>query len=67
MRTFFACLLCTVVVSSAAAETLDVVTTSSSGAMLVRTIAGAHGNVTVLGPPDRDLHFFKPRRASCAP
>lgn len=61
MRTFFACLLCTVVVSSAAAETLDVVTTSSSGAMLVRTIAGAHGNVTVLGPPDRDLHYLQAR------
>lgn len=43
------------------AEIIDVVTTSSSGALLARTVAGAHANITVLGPPDRDLHYLQVR------
>jgi zinc/manganese transport system substrate-binding protein len=45
----------------ASARKLDVVTTSSTGAMLVREVAGAHARVTVLGPPDRDLHYLQAR------
>jgi zinc/manganese transport system substrate-binding protein len=59
-------LLLTIIVSILFAEpllarTLDVVTTSSTGGMLVREIAGGHAKVTVLGPPDRDLHFLQAR------
>ncbi len=45
----------------AVAKTLDVVTTSSTGGLLVREVAGGHANVTVLGPPDRDLHYLQAR------
>lgn len=48
-------------ISTASGLTLDVVTTSSSGALLVREIAGDHARVTVLGPPDRDLHYLQAR------
>ena len=44
-----------------AAKTLDVVTTSSTGALLVREVAGGHANVTVLAPPDRDMHYLQVR------
>ena len=45
----------------ASARKLDVVTTSSTGAMLVREVAGSHVRITVLGPPDRDLHYLQAR------
>ena len=35
--------------------------TSSSGGLLVRQVAGGHASVTVLGPPDRDLHYLQAR------
>jgi zinc/manganese transport system substrate-binding protein len=40
---------------------LNVVATSSSTAALVREIAGDHAKVTVLVPPDRDLHYVQAR------
>jgi zinc/manganese transport system substrate-binding protein len=45
----------------ALARKLDVVATSSTGAMLVREIAGGHVRITLLGPPDRDLHYLQAR------
>jgi zinc/manganese transport system substrate-binding protein len=40
---------------------LNVVATSSSTAALVREVAGEHAKVTVLVPPDRDLHYVQAR------
>lgn len=40
---------------------LDVVTTSTSTGALVREVAGDHAKVTVLAPPDRDLHYLQAR------
>ena len=40
---------------------LDVVATSSSTGMLVREVAGDHANLTILAPPDRDLHRLQAR------
>jgi zinc/manganese transport system substrate-binding protein len=40
---------------------IDVVATSTSTAALVREIAGEHARVTVLAPPDRDLHYLQVR------
>jgi len=55
-------LIVTAVMSAAAfGRTLDVVATSSSGGMLVRAVAGGHARITVLGPPDRDLHYLQAR------
>lgn len=45
----------------AAQAALDVVTTSSSTGALVREVAGDHAEVTVLAPPDRDLHHLQAR------
>jgi zinc/manganese transport system substrate-binding protein len=61
MRLILTVLLSVVFAAPAIAKTLDVVTTSSSGALLVREVAGGHANVTVLGPPDRDLHYLQAR------
>jgi zinc/manganese transport system substrate-binding protein len=61
MRIVFTILLSVVLATPVLAKTLDVVTTSSTGALLVREVAGAHANVTVLGPPDRDLHYLQAR------
>jgi zinc/manganese transport system substrate-binding protein len=47
--------------SPVAARTLEVVTTSSSGAVLVHEVAGSHARIKVLGPPDRDLHYLQVR------
>jgi zinc/manganese transport system substrate-binding protein len=47
--------------ADAGARKLDVVATSSTGAMLVREVTGGHARVTVLGPPDRDLHYLQAR------
>ncbi len=43
------------------ARKLDVVATSATGAMLVREVAGGHVRISVLGPPDRDLHYLQAR------
>ncbi len=40
---------------------IDVVATSSTGAMLVREIAHEHATVEILAPPDRDLHYLQAR------
>lgn len=45
----------------AAQAALDVVATSSSTAALVREVAGEHADVTVLAPPDRDIHHLQAR------
>ena len=47
--------------ADAHARKLDVVATSSTGAMLVREVAGGHVRITLLGPPDRDLHYLQAR------
>jgi zinc/manganese transport system substrate-binding protein len=46
---------------TAVAAPLEVVATSSSGGLLAREIAGGHARITVLGPPDRDLHYLQAR------
>ena len=43
------------------AHELDVVATSSTGAMLVREIAGGHVRIILIGSPDRDLHYLQAR------
>jgi zinc/manganese transport system substrate-binding protein len=40
---------------------LDVVTSSSSTGALVREIAGGQAKLTILAPPDRDLHHLQAR------
>ena len=45
MRIFFTILLSVVLAAPVFAKTLDVVTTSSTGALLVREVAGAHANI----------------------
>jgi zinc/manganese transport system substrate-binding protein len=40
---------------------LDVVATSTSTGALVREIGGEHANLTILAPPDRDLHYLQAR------
>ncbi|MDZ7752777.1 MAG: metal ABC transporter substrate-binding protein [Gammaproteobacteria bacterium] len=45
----------------AAQAALDVVATSTSTGALVREVAGDHAKVTVLAPPDRDLHYLQAR------
>jgi zinc/manganese transport system substrate-binding protein len=40
---------------------INVVATSSSTAALVREIAGERAKLTVLAPPDRDLHYLQVR------
>jgi zinc/manganese transport system substrate-binding protein len=40
---------------------LPVVATSTSTGMLVREIAGSQATLTILGPPDRDLHTLQAR------
>lgn len=40
---------------------LDVVATSSSTGVLVREVAGEHADLTILAPPDRDLHHLQAR------
>jgi len=43
------------------AVAIDVVTTSSTGAMLVREITHEHATIEILAPPDRDLHYLQAR------
>jgi zinc/manganese transport system substrate-binding protein len=40
---------------------LDIVATSSSTGMLVREIAAGNAELTILAPPDRDLHYLQAR------
>ncbi|MGD2119683.1 MAG: metal ABC transporter substrate-binding protein [Chromatiales bacterium] len=40
---------------------LNVVASSSSGGALVREIAGSQAHLTILAPPDRDLHHLQAR------
>ena len=40
---------------------LDIVASSSSTGALVREIAGEQANLTILAPPDRDLHHLQAR------
>ncbi|NIW24219.1 MAG: zinc ABC transporter solute-binding protein [Gammaproteobacteria bacterium] len=49
------------VLAANSASAIDVVATSSSGAMLVREIAHEHANIEILAPPDRDLHYLQAR------
>ena len=42
-------------------QALDVVASSSSTGMLVREIAGSHARLSILAPPDRDLHLLQVR------
>lgn len=58
---FLICVLLLGGACDALAREFDVVATSSSAAMLVREIAGGHARITVLGPPDRDLHYLQAR------
>ena len=53
--------LLAMLVPAAAFGALEVVSSSSSTAMLVREIAGEHARLTVLAPPDRDLHLLQVR------
>jgi len=46
---------------SSALAALDIVASSSSTGALVREIAGENANLTILGPPDRDLHHLQAR------
>lgn len=46
---------------SAPDSALDVVASSSSTGALVREIAGARAELTILAPPDRDLHHLQAR------
>lgn len=50
-----------VLAATTQAAQLDVVATSSSTAALVRELASERATVTVLTPPDRDLHFMQAR------
>jgi zinc/manganese transport system substrate-binding protein len=52
----FACWL-----PAAAMAALDVVASSSSTGALVREIAGEQANLTILAPPDRNLHYLQAR------
>ena len=61
MRLTLLLLLTLIMATSASGRTLEVVATSSTGGMLVRAVAGGHADITVLGPPDRDLHYLQAR------
>ncbi|MCC6129644.1 MAG: zinc ABC transporter substrate-binding protein [Acidobacteria bacterium] len=59
MKTFFASLLLTLAVPATAA--LNVVATTSSMGMLVRSVGGDAVKITVMAPPDRDAHKLQAR------
>ena len=46
---------------ASALAALDIVASSSSTGALVREIAGEQANLTILAPPDRDLHYLQAR------
>jgi zinc/manganese transport system substrate-binding protein len=59
-RALFAVALALLLPTSALAE-LDIVASSSSTGALVREIAGEQADLTILAPPDRDLHHLQAR------
>lgn len=46
---------------ASALAALDIVASSSSTGALVRAVAGERANLTILAPPDRDLHHLQAR------
>jgi zinc/manganese transport system substrate-binding protein len=46
---------------ASALAALDIVASSSSTGALVREVAGERANLTILAPPDRDLHHLQAR------
>lgn len=50
-----------VLLPASAMAALDVVASSSSTGALIREIAGEHADLTILAPPDRDLHHLQAR------
>jgi len=61
MQIKFKLLALALLVPGLAQAALNVVATSSSTAALVREVAGDRAKVTVLVPPDRDLHYVQAR------
>ena len=61
MRLFKSLFLMTLFLPSLVQAALDVVATSSSTGMLVREIAAGNAELTILAPPDRDLHYLQAR------
>lgn len=61
MRTITPLVLLTLLLPGFAQAALDIVATSSSTGMLVREIAGDHAKLSILAPPDRDLHLLQVR------
>ena len=61
MRLVKSLFLITLFLPSLVQAALDVVATSSSTGMLVREIAGDNAELTILAPPDRDLHYLQAR------
>ena len=54
------------VAAGAAHGQLNVVATTSNMGMLAETVGGEHVSVTVLAPPDRDVHYLEARPAMMA-
>ena len=54
------------VAAGAAHGQLNVVATTSNMGMLAETVGGEHVRVTVLAPPDRDVHYLEARPAMMA-
>jgi zinc/manganese transport system substrate-binding protein len=48
-------------VAAPAHAAMDIVASSSSTGALVREIAGEHAKLTILAPPDRDVHYLQAR------
>lgn len=61
MRIFKSLFLTAMLFPNLALAALDVVASSSSTGMLVREIAADNAELTVLAPPDRDLHYLQAR------
>lgn len=56
----------TLLAAGAAHGQLNVVATTSNMGMLAETVGGEHVSVTVLAPPDRDVHYLEARPAMMA-
>lgn len=61
LRWLFALGVFHALVAAAAPDKLDVVATSSSGGALVRELGAEQVELTILAPPDRDLHYVQVR------